>query len=203
MGSGLVQDPALEDSAVVNLASFARKTFPQFGVPVLILFLVAPRELEWLKNSAWILALAGLPVALLGIGLRLWSRGFKRADGMVVDGPYRYVRNPVELGAVLGFTGAGIALGIQFWFLAVILFLAVAWMSFASLAAEREVFLIRGGAYLRFMRRVRRWIPTRYAATNRSNSAHSLTHALKFEKDTIVWLVGYAVVYAISYRWHL
>jgi protein-S-isoprenylcysteine O-methyltransferase Ste14 len=72
-------------------------------------------------GGGWLTVVAGLTVAALGIGFRIWAIltlgplfTFVVAiqdDHQVVDsGPYRFVRHPSYTGALAGFLGIGIAL---------------------------------------------------------------------------------------------
>lgn len=167
---------------------------------MLLLYACAPLNAAHFSESWRLFLFMGLPSVVMGLGLRLWSRGYDRDSGLVLDGAYRYVRNPVELGAILVFAGAAVVLGVKWWFNAVSLVLAIAYMSLISVSYERVLYLKMGGIYLRYAQRVRRWLPSRFPATNRSNLAYSLGRAIREERDGLVWLVGYAVVYAFRRR---
>jgi protein-S-isoprenylcysteine O-methyltransferase Ste14 len=52
----------------------------------------------------------GLPVALLGLGLRAWAAGhLVKNQALATAGPYAYVRNPLYLGTMLVAAGLAIA----------------------------------------------------------------------------------------------
>ena len=52
----------------------------------------------------------GLPVALLGLGLRGWAAGhLAKNHALATAGPYAYVRNPLYLGTLLVAAGLAIA----------------------------------------------------------------------------------------------
>ena len=128
---------------------------------------------------SWLLGwpeLPGLPLPRLGIALALipWALPvwaflmFRRAGteidptsptnrALVVDGPYRYTRNPMYLGLVL--VTFGIAIGIGAWpmFLAPVAVFATAnWVHipFEEAKMQRQF----GAAFDEYTARVRRWI---------------------------------------------
>lgn len=143
----------------------------------------------------------GFPSLALGLFLRLWARGYQREEGLVTDGPYRHVRNPVELGALLVYLGAGIILGLQWWYNLLCAVIAWIYLTYVSLAFEQMQYLEYGPQYLRYSQRVRRWLPSPVPLTNRSSRAYSLRRALRVEaRDVVLWSLGYAVVYAIRRR---
>src|SRR5438045_2463837 len=111
-------DGPLGDSFLVGYASRARHISHEFGWPVLLLYLVGPGAMP--GPVAAILPfylLLSLPAMLSGLWLRLWSKGYYRRDGFIIDGPYRYVRNPVELGALLVYAGGGILMALPWWYI--------------------------------------------------------------------------------------
>lgn len=85
--------------------------------------------------------LKGLPLVLLGLGLRYWAAGYigpdSRASGFVcykrvVSGPYRYFRHPLYLGNLLLVIGMLFALTPPFWYkLAVLVGFILAYGAFA------------------------------------------------------------------------
>ncbi len=190
---------------VERIALKFRRVSYQFGWPALLLYLLGPRS--QVGHDSWaaiILLWLGIPAVLSGLSLRLWARGYYRVDGFVMDGPYRYVRNPVELGAVFGFVGASIIMGLPAWYTVLILVLAVVYLSFVGLAADRLLVERYGGAYLRYSRRLSRWLPNSLPAANRSNRSFSVLHALSFERESLVWAAAYIAVFAIRRHlgWH-
>jgi protein-S-isoprenylcysteine O-methyltransferase Ste14 len=53
---------------------------------------------------------AGLPLAMLGLGLRAWAAGhLAKNQALATAGPYAYVRNPLYLGTMLVAGGLAIA----------------------------------------------------------------------------------------------
>lgn len=128
---------------------------------------------------SWLLGwpeLPGLPLPMLGIVLALipWALPvwaflmFRRAGteidptsptnrALVVDGPYRYTRNPMYLGLVLVTFGIAIAIGAWPMFLAPVAVFATAnWVHipFEEAKMQRQF----GAAFDAYTLRVRRWI---------------------------------------------
>ena len=128
---------------------------------------------------SWLLGwpeLPGLPRPCLGIALALipWALPvwaflmFRRAGteidptsptnrALVVDGPYRYTRNPMYLGLVLVTLGIAIAIGAWPMFLAPVAVFATAnWVHipFEEAKMQRQF----GAAFDAYTLRVRRWI---------------------------------------------
>lgn len=195
-----MQDSTVTVSGFISAATRLRRLSEQFGAPMLLWMLAAPTDARELRESLLILFLLGCPSLIFGCGLRLWAKGYHRTEGFVLDGPYRYVRNPVELGALLCYAGAGVILGTRWWYNLIGLALAMGYMAFVSVGYEKELFARFGGYYLRYSQRVARWIPSRFPATNRSNLTYSFGQALRFETKSLIWLLGFAMVFAFKHR---
>jgi protein-S-isoprenylcysteine O-methyltransferase Ste14 len=64
----------------------------------------------WFSQPATQSLVYGLPVSLLGLGLRAWAAGHLAKDRtLATTGPYRYTRNPLYLGTLLVAAGLAIA----------------------------------------------------------------------------------------------
>jgi protein-S-isoprenylcysteine O-methyltransferase Ste14 len=129
----------------------------------------------WIARSGWLgLSSATLAVTLaalgcLGLGaiLRVWGTAYigseimrdakMQGERFIAAGPYRYVRNPLYLGAWLVSLGVSILMppsGAAFFLLAFSAFLLV------LLSAEEQFLLKRqGDAYQEYRRRVPRLLP--------------------------------------------
>lgn len=197
-----MQGSELEERAFVRVARILRKASRQFGWPMLIFLLLGPGAVTTPHPEMFglYLSIGSLPI-LGGLFLRVWARGYLREDGFVVDGPYRYVRNPVELGAISIYTGAGIVLGLAMWYLISVIFVAFTFLSITASVYEGELQVKYGGPYLRYCRRVRRWIPSRLPGTNRSARTFSVLHALKQERESLLWLTLYLIAFAARQNW--
>jgi protein-S-isoprenylcysteine O-methyltransferase Ste14 len=197
-----VQGGPMDPSQLMSIAVWFRKISPQFGWPALVLLTLAPHStggLGWTEYSGVFLAL-GLPVLLCGLALRLWARGYNRKEGFVIDGPYRYIRNPVEVGALLTYVGAGLVLGLPWWFTLALGLITIFFLSIVGLQVDRDLSLFFGRPFLRYSRRVKRWIPTRLPGTNRTDRNFSLSQAFLHEKESLLWICGFLVVFALRSR---
>jgi protein-S-isoprenylcysteine O-methyltransferase Ste14 len=138
-------------------------------VAICIAFVVAGDNIAMLPN--WFFY-PGIILMLLGIIVRQWSisilgRFFSTAIGVqkehkVVDsGPYRYIRHPSYLGALLTFIGIGLAL--CSWG-AIIPLLIMFTLAYGYRMQIEEKFLTSelGEDYIQYMKRTRRLIPYIY-----------------------------------------
>jgi protein-S-isoprenylcysteine O-methyltransferase Ste14 len=117
----------------------------------------------WLAPAGWVLALAGFAVGLRCVALFVTKgRGtpapFDPPRVFVATGPYRYVRNPMTVGALVAFAGGGLAAGSA----SILLLGALFWMlSHALIVIVEEPDLAKrfGESYLQYRRQVNRWLP--------------------------------------------
>jgi protein-S-isoprenylcysteine O-methyltransferase Ste14 len=121
--------------------------------------------------------IAGIVVGALGAVVALWciatfiviGRGtpapFDPPRNLVVVGPYRWVRNPMYIGAALALAGA--ALFYQSWalFAYCVAFLFIMFL-FVVVYEEPVLRTTFGDAYARYCQRVGRWVPSRPAGTS-------------------------------------
>jgi protein-S-isoprenylcysteine O-methyltransferase Ste14 len=110
----------------------------------------------------------GLPVLALGLALILWASGlfrkagttirpFEESSTLVVDGPYRWSRNPIYLGMIGGLIGIGTLLGSVWPFLVIPIFAFVLDVRFVR-GEEAALGRAFGAAYAGYKARVRRWL---------------------------------------------
>jgi protein-S-isoprenylcysteine O-methyltransferase Ste14 len=142
----------------------------------LVLVFVPARVLEWSgatpPGERGLAQVAGVVVGLLGAGLAVWciltfpivGRGtpapFDPPRRLVVVGPYRWIRNPMYVGA--GLTLAGAAL--YYKSLALLAYLAVFLLATHLLVLGYEEPTLRrlfGADYEAYTERVGRWWPRR------------------------------------------
>src|SRR6266516_6070755 len=141
----------------------------------LVLVFVPGTVLEWsgvARPARWgPVPVVGLVAAALGLALALWcvltfalvGRGtpapFDPPRRLVVRGPYRFVRNPMYIGAGLALAGA--ALFYRSWPLVgyTVLFLSITHL-FVRLYEEPTLRRLFGVEYDAYCRRVKRWWPT-------------------------------------------
>jgi protein-S-isoprenylcysteine O-methyltransferase Ste14 len=116
----------------------------------------------WLRMMGWPLALAGALLAALCIGTFLTKgRGtpapFDPPREFVASGPYRYVRNPMYIGAAGVILGAGLILSSVSIVLLAFAFLAI--MHLFVVVHEEPALTERfGDSYLRYKSSVHRWL---------------------------------------------
>jgi protein-S-isoprenylcysteine O-methyltransferase Ste14 len=118
---------------------------------------------EWLRPVGWLLGAAGAAIGLTCVFLFLTTgRGtpapFDPPRVFVATGPYRYVRNPMYVGAVLALTGGGLAVQS----ISILALAAVFWaLSHLMVVLYEEPALEKrfGDSFVRYKRQVHRWLP--------------------------------------------
>jgi protein-S-isoprenylcysteine O-methyltransferase Ste14 len=111
---------------------------------------------------------AGGAVILAGVGLAAWSivwfrrkktglKPFSESTALVLEGPYRFTRNPIYVGFTLLLTGVALALGAVSSLIAVPLYVAIIHFRFI-LPEEAHMESAFGEQYLELKKRVRRWL---------------------------------------------
>lgn len=115
--------------------------------------------------------LAGILVVALGLGLVLWclatfafiGRGtaapFDPPRQLVVAGPYRWVRNPIYIGAAVAMLGAALFFGSGALVLYAVVVLVVTHL-LVIFYEEPHLRRVFGQPYEDYLHRVHRWIPT-------------------------------------------
>ncbi len=119
----------------------------------------------WLRLMGWPLALAGALLAALCIGTFVTKgRGtpapFDPPREFVASGPYRYVRNPMYVGAAGVILGAGLVLSSFSIMLLAFAFLAIMHL-FVVLHEEPALAERFGDSYVRYKSSVHRWLVRR------------------------------------------
>lgn len=176
-------------SLVLNVATALKKISPRFGIPAAILMtLFFEPEMAQMSYDRFYFPLGGLLI-LIGLYLRIWVRGYVREEGFVVDGPYRYVRNPVELATTVLYLGVAIALGLNWWQQLVIVTATIFYFEALAIANEEEMRRSLGERFDRYRKRVRRWFPSRYPGMNRAGVTFSLPRGILRERDFLFFLV--------------
>ena len=115
-------------------------------------------------RAAWV----GVAIFALAFALGVWAivtirkagtqvETYKPTTAIVANGPYRFTRNPIYLGMMLGLFGLAIALD-SLWLLAMLVpfYLVIRY----GVVAREEAYLERkfGDVYLGYKSRVRRWL---------------------------------------------
>jgi protein-S-isoprenylcysteine O-methyltransferase Ste14 len=136
-------------------------------VPRLLLRRDTPGSSEW-RWGWW--QWLGLWVVVNGVGLAAWCVNLFNVEGrgtplpldppkrFVITGPYRYVRNPMMLGAFLILVGEVVIFTSWSLFLYVVVLMVLAYV-FVRFWEEPELVHRFGQAYLEYRRQVPRWIP--------------------------------------------
>ena len=116
------------------------------------------------------LQIAEMIMVTIGTAIALWcvftfvfiGKGtpapFDSPKKLVIRGPYRFVRNPMYIGAGMTLTGAALFYASASLLIYAAIFLAVAHL-FVVAYEERVLRRSFGGAYEAYCRRVRRWLP--------------------------------------------
>lgn len=173
---------------------FLHRISPQFGLWSLLFFLLAPHN-ESLsivgKVSSLIL---GSVLIVSSIALRVWTKGYSKIL-FVREGAYEYVKNPLQVAAVLGYMGLGLIGLIQFSALAIFLVLTILIMSLFFKVQERELIAQHGNPMLRYGQRQRLWIPSRQPGGGVPKQVFSARRAFREEATDLAWYVlGLSVV---------
>lgn len=180
-------------------AQILRKRFSRsFAWPFLLLLLATPSVSELSQVQTW--GINGLAILFFVAGayLRLRSRGYFKENVFVLDGPYRYVRNPMELGIVSIYISAALLFRTEWQFFLLIIFSSIIYLQYVSIAYDRHLFHTMGSYYLRYKKRVRRWWPSRLPGINRSLAKFSLKRALHEERASFLWIASLLVVFALK-----
>jgi protein-S-isoprenylcysteine O-methyltransferase Ste14 len=114
---------------------------------------------------------AGVGIVVLGFVLVLWcivtfafvgkgtAAPFDPPRTLVVVGPYRFVRNPIYIGAIVAMLGAAMALW-SGWLVLYALVVLIATHLLVILYEEPHLRHVFGQPYEDYLRTVHRWIPT-------------------------------------------
>ncbi|WP_407469217.1 isoprenylcysteine carboxylmethyltransferase family protein [Xanthomonas campestris pv. raphani] len=123
--------------------------------------LPAPTLLAWIELAGGVIACAGLALAVSCFILFARRRTTIMPSGhpsrLVLDGPYRFTRNPMYLALVLSYIGLCLQLGLL-WAVALV---PLPWLALQWLVIPFEEERLRdefGRAYSDYCTRVRRWL---------------------------------------------
>lgn len=142
---------------------------PVWALIYVLLTLAISRQLGWPELPGLPLPELGIALAFIPWALPVWAAFmFHRAGteinpvsptnrALVVDGPYRYTRNPMYLGLVMATVGVAIWVGAWPMFLAPLALFATAnWVHvpFEEAKMRRQF----GATFDQYLARVRRWV---------------------------------------------
>lgn len=111
---------------------------------------------------------AAVVLILIGLAIEMWATGlFRRAEtnpmpwtpttALVIEGPYKYSRNPMYVGFVL--TYLGLALGLESGAALILLIPCIAVISWGVIGREERYLEAKfGEPYRAYRGRVRRWL---------------------------------------------
>jgi len=168
---------------MTDLVKIRLRTLGWLIMPLAVLVLIpwlllrhntsGPSEWRW---SLW--QWLGLWLIANGVGLAAWCVNLFNVEGrgtplpldppkrFVVSGPYRYVRNPMMLGAFLILGGEAIVFESSVLFLYTVAIMVLAHL-FVRFWEEPDLARRFGQAYLEYQRQVPRWIPLDFSRTRR------------------------------------
>ena len=163
----------------------------------------------WIGLAAATVTLTLIALACLATGaiLRVWGTAYlssgvmrgavMQGDRLVAAGPYRYLRNPLYLGAWL------LALGVSILMppsgAAIFLIVFTIFVLFLISAEERFLALKQGDLYQQYRRRVPRLLPRRPGSSITSSGRPRWVQALLAETYPVAFTVCFAV-YAWRYN---
>lgn len=187
---------------------FKRRT--SIPLPLALLLLLVPASwFNWSLSPRQ--ALLGIPVVLLGEGIRLWgvhhigviSRTRSDRLGPLIDsGPFSLVRNPLYLGNILLWLGFTLAARLLLLVPVVLVVLALEYH--AIVRWEEQLLTARiGEPYRRYMRTVPRWLP-RLAAPAQLTGAGAFSWRETFysERGTLIAIVvGFTLLAVKNVYW--
>lgn len=113
------------------------------------------------------LAIAGVVLCALGIGLAIWARAYlgrnwgmpmsrKEQPDLVTTGPYAYVRHPIYTGIILAMLGSAIGETL-FWLIPLVF--GSAYFIYSAKAEEKNMVLEFPGQYPAYQQRTKMLIP--------------------------------------------
>jgi protein-S-isoprenylcysteine O-methyltransferase Ste14 len=153
----------------LSAADIPRYAIPPHVAPIVALALILVFAFLFPVTflPGWVSRGVGIP--LFVVGLALWGWGVaglvrrnespnpgKATNHLITDGPYRFSRNPIYAGGILGLTGLAIALNTATGLaVAVVLALGVRQM---VIAEERYLEAKFGDEWRDYRARVRRWV---------------------------------------------
>ncbi len=197
----VTQDQALEKTLRFPWDKFlgtVHRTSRQFGWPILLFFFFAPESATHTLPVRSLMLVLGSVCLGFGLYLRMWARGYEKSDGFVFEGPYRHVRNPVQLGALLCYLGFALILQLPLWYTALMGVVAFFYMSFSAIGFERELLKKVGPLYFKYQQRTKRWIPSSIPGANMSAHSFSIKRAFVVEGSSIIWLLLFLFVLMIK-----
>lgn len=166
--------PALRGGIPVERRStqYLRWSFIVALLVIILVFVLGTFESDALAlrviPGSFLAGITGVVLTLFGLGFSGWARHHlgrywssmvevKVGHRLIRTGPYRIVRNPMYTGILIAFTGAAIAIGEIFAFVALAIGIASILM---KIKAEEQILTEKfGEEYLQYKREVKALIP--------------------------------------------
>jgi protein-S-isoprenylcysteine O-methyltransferase Ste14 len=159
------------------------------------------------QTSARVIFLLGAFVVALGGFIRAWGAAYLRAEvvhdssvrteRLVADGPFRYTRNPLYLGLLIGVFGAGPLCSRTGWVVQMILASAFCYRLIRR--EEAELYLVQGEKVVAYYQSVPRLLPALKARVSASGALPHWREALA--SQTPWWAIAAGeVAYAVTLR---
>ncbi|WP_419870149.1 methyltransferase family protein [Chryseobacterium sp. CT-SW4] len=185
-----------------------------FIILYLLLFIPSPPlfgETRFGPGHYWIAIISGLSITVLGqlirggtIGLAYIVRGGKDkkvyADGLVTEGIFDHVRNPLYVGNILMLLGVGI-LANSLWYTVIVM--PVFLFIYQCIVLAEENFLRNkfGESFNEYTRKVHRWIPkvSGLGKTFGSMEFKWKRWLIKEYNTQFVWLCGIVLILLFKY----
>ena len=160
-----------------------------------------------LRSSIRLVFLIGAFVVALGGLIRAWGAAYLRAEvvqdssvrteRLVADGPFRYSRNPLYLGLLIGIFGAGPLFSRTGWVVQIAL--AILFCYRLIRREEAHLVLIRGERFVTYFQSVPRLLPALKARVFASGAIPHWREA--FASQTPWWAIAAGeVAYALTLR---
>lgn len=160
-----------------------------------------------LRTSIRAVFLVGAFIVTLGGLIRAWGGAYLRAEvvqdssvrteRLVADGPFRYSRNPLYLGLLIGVFGAGPLLSRTGWIIQAILALVFCYR--LIFREEAELLRVQGERFVAYCRTVPRLLPALKARVSASGAVPHWQEALA--SQTPWWSIAAGeVAYAVGLR---
>jgi protein-S-isoprenylcysteine O-methyltransferase Ste14 len=151
--------------------------------------------------------LAGAFVVTLGGVIRAWGGAYLRAEvvhasrvrteRLVADGPFRYSRNPLYLGLLIGVFGGGLLCSRTGWMVQIAL--AIVFCYRLIRREEAELYLVQGERFVTYYQSVPRLLPALRARVSASGALPHWREA--FAAQTPWWAIAAGeVAYAVTLR---
>ena len=169
-------------------------------VPFLAIPLLAPGRESWLN---WVV---GLAVLAVGEAMRLWGiaaagtstrRRSRNVQRLITYGAFAWSRNPLYNGNFLAWLGFVIVSGVH-WFIPVVLVLFALEYSLIVRYEEGVLESTFGDEYLRYRKRVPRWIPARPPVVLEGD--HDWPGAWYSERSTFLGYAALVVAFVVKAR---